>query len=99
MIWCALDGRQDHRHRHHGAGRGGQLPLTFFSLQQKSILGGLYGSISVQDDIPKLIDVLATGEMKIDKIIEGKFKLDQINDIAEKMEARQLSGRWVCEWD
>jgi S-(hydroxymethyl)glutathione dehydrogenase/alcohol dehydrogenase len=76
-----------------------RLPLTFFSLQQKSILGGLYGSVSVQDDIPKLIDVLATGEMKIDKIIEGKFKIDQINEIAEKMEARQLSGRWVCEWD
>ena len=76
-----------------------RLPLTFFSLQQKSILGGLYGSVSVQDDIPKLIDVLATGEMKIDKIIEGKFKIDQINEIAERMEARQLSGRWVCEWD
>jgi S-(hydroxymethyl)glutathione dehydrogenase/alcohol dehydrogenase len=76
-----------------------RLPLTYFSLQQKSILGGLYGSVSVQDDIPKLIDILATGEMKIDKIIEGKFKIDQINEIAEKMEARQLSGRWVCEWD
>ena len=76
-----------------------KLPLTFFSLQQKSILGGLYGSVSVQDDIPKLIDVLATGEMKIDKIIEGKFRLDQINEIAERMERRELSGRWVCEWD
>ena len=29
----------------------------------------------------------------------GKFKLEQLNDIAERMERRQLNGRWVCEWD
>jgi D-arabinose 1-dehydrogenase-like Zn-dependent alcohol dehydrogenase len=40
-----------------------------------------------------------TGEMKIDKIIEGRFKLEQINDIAERMERRELGGRWVCVWD
>ena len=76
-----------------------KLPLTFMALQQKAIIGGLYGSVSVHDDIPKLCDLAMTGEMKIDKIIEGKFKLEQLNDIAEKMERRQLGGRWVCEWD
>jgi hypothetical protein len=23
----------------------------------------------------------------------------EVNDILEKMERRQLTGRWVCEWD
>jgi len=76
-----------------------KVPLTYMVLQQKSIITGLYGSVAVQDDIPKLCDLAMTKEMKIDKIIEGKFKLDQLNDIAEKMEQRQLGGRWVCEWD
>jgi Zn-dependent alcohol dehydrogenase len=76
-----------------------KVPMTFLALQQKAIIGGLYGSVSVHDDIPKLCDLAMTGEMKIDKIIEGKFKLEQLNDIAEKMERRQLGGRWVCEWD
>ena len=76
-----------------------ELPLTFMALQQKSIIGTLYGSVSVQDDIPKLCDLAMTGEMKLDKIVEGKFKLEDLNDIAEKMEKRQLGGRWVCEWD
>jgi len=53
----------------------------------------------VQDYIPKLVDLAMTGEMKLDKIIAGKFKLEDINEIAEKMERRQLGGRWVCEWD
>lgn len=76
-----------------------EMPLTFLPLQQKSIIGGLYGSVSVQDDIPKLCDLAMTGEMKLDKIVEGKFKLEDLNDIAERMEKRQLGGRWVCEWD
>jgi S-(hydroxymethyl)glutathione dehydrogenase/alcohol dehydrogenase len=75
------------------------MPLTFMALQQKSMIGGLYGSVSVQDDIPKLCDLAMTGQMKLDKIVEGKFKLEDLNDIAEKMEKRQLGGRWVCEWD
>ena len=29
-----------------------------------------------------------TGEMKLDKLVAGKFKLEDINDIAEKMEKR-----------
>ena len=93
-------GRQAHVRRHHARStQMAPMPLTFMPLQQKSIIGGLYGAISTMDDIPKLVDLAMTGEMKLDKIIEGKFKLEEINDIAEKMERRQLSGRWVCEWD
>ena len=76
-----------------------EMPLTFMALQQKAMIGGLYGSISTIDDIPKLCDLAMTGEMKLDKIVEGKFKLEDINDIAEQMERRHLGGRWVCEWD
>src|SRR3990172_9200941 len=70
-----------------------EMPLTFMALQQKAMIGGLYGSISTIDDIPKLCDLAMTGEMKLDKIVEGKFKLEDINDVAEKMEKRQLTRR------
>jgi Zn-dependent alcohol dehydrogenase len=76
-----------------------ELPLTFMALQQKAIVGTLYGSVSVQDDIPKLCDLSMIEDLKLDKIIRGKFKLEQLNDIAERMERRELGGRWVCEWD
>ena len=28
-----------------------------------------------------------------------KFKLEEINDVAEAMKRREIIGRWVCEWD
>ncbi len=76
-----------------------KMALTFSVFHQKSIIGNLYGSVAVQDDIPKLIDLAMTGEMMIDKIIDGYFKLEELNDIAEKMENRQLGGRWICRLD
>jgi Zn-dependent alcohol dehydrogenase len=40
-----------------------------------------------------------THDLKLDKLVTGKFKLDQINDVADKLHKRQIRGRWVCEWD
>ena len=75
------------------------LPLTFLPLQQKSILGNLYGSISTQIDIPRLIDLAMAGDLKVDKLTSNKFKLEEINDVADAMIKRQIRGRWVCEFD
>jgi S-(hydroxymethyl)glutathione dehydrogenase / alcohol dehydrogenase len=75
------------------------MSLQVMPFHHKHIIGGLYGGISTHDDIPKLADIAMSGDMKLDKIVGGKFKLEEINDIAEKMEKRQLTGRWICEWD
>ena len=75
------------------------LPLTFLVFGQKSIIGGLYGSISTKDDIPKYVELAMSGDMMLDSIIEGEFKLEEIKDIRERMERRELGGRWVCNWD
>ena len=40
-----------------------------------------------------------SGDMMLDTIIEGYFSLEEINDIRERMERRELSGRWVCKFD
>ncbi len=75
------------------------LPLTFLVFGQKSIIGGLYGSISTKDDIPKYVDLAMSGDMMLDSIIDGYFRLEELNDIRERMERRELNGRWVCKWD
>ena len=75
------------------------MPFTYLPLQQKSIIGGLYGSISTRDDIPKYVDLALSGVMMLDTIIEGHFALEEINDIRERMQRRELSGRWVCKFD
>jgi S-(hydroxymethyl)glutathione dehydrogenase/alcohol dehydrogenase len=75
------------------------LPLMLLPLHQKSILGNLYGSISTQVDIPRLVNLAMKEDLKLDKLISKKFKLDQINDVADAMVKRQIRGRWVCAWD
>ena len=50
-------------------------------------------------DIPALVDIAKTGEMKLDKLIEKRFKVDAINETVDAMEKRQIKGRWIIEWD
>jgi Zn-dependent alcohol dehydrogenase len=75
------------------------LPLVFLPLHQKSILGNIYGMISTHVDIPKLIQMAMTHDLKLDKLVTNKFKLEDINEVAEKLHKRQIRGRWVCAWD
>lgn len=75
------------------------LPLMLLPLHEKAIIGTLYGNISTRIDIPRLVEMSMDGELKLDKLIGGRFKVEQINDVADKMVKRELMGRWVCEWD
>ena len=73
------------------------LPLMLLPLHQKSILGNLYGSISTHIDIPRLVTLAKTGTLKLDKLTTSKFKLKDINEVADAMIKREIKGRWVCE--
>lgn len=75
------------------------IPLQTLPFQQKSILGTLYGSISTHVDIPRLIQMAMTHDLKLDKLVSGKFKLDQINEVNDMLHNRKLHGRWVCQFD
>jgi len=75
------------------------IPLGLLPLHQKAIMGNLYGSISTHIDIPRYVDLAMRIDLKLDKLVTKKFKLEQINDVAEAMLKRQIHGRWVCAWD
>ena len=75
------------------------LPLMLLPLHQKSILGNLYGSISTHIDIPRLVNMAMNEDLKLDKLVTNTFKLEQINEVADKMNKRQIQGRWVMAWD
>jgi Zn-dependent alcohol dehydrogenase len=75
------------------------LPLQVLPFNQRSILGTLYGMISTHVDIPKLIHMAETHDLKLDKLVTNKFRLKDLNDVADKLHKRQIRGRWVCAWD
>jgi S-(hydroxymethyl)glutathione dehydrogenase/alcohol dehydrogenase len=76
-----------------------ELGLTWLPPQCKTIEGTLYGDIQIQEDIPPLANVVMKGDYRLDKLITNKFKVEEINDVAEAMRKRQIIGRWVCEFD
>jgi S-(hydroxymethyl)glutathione dehydrogenase/alcohol dehydrogenase len=76
-----------------------ELGLTWLPPQCKTIEGTLYGDIQIQEDIPPLANVVMKGDHRLDKLITNKFKVEEINDVAEAMRKRQIIGRWVCAFD
>jgi len=75
------------------------IATTWMPFSQKSVFGQLYGKITTYVDIPKYVDMAMTHDLKLDKLVTKKFKLEEINDVAEKMEKRQTRGRWLLAWD
>ena len=71
------------------------LPLMLLPLHQKAIMGNLYGSISTYVDIPRLVNMAMNEDPKLDKLVTNKFKIEQNNDVADKMHKRPIRGRWV----
>ena len=74
-------------------------PQLFLTLQDKSIIGSLYGSAATHLSIPRLSELAVRGDLKFDKLISKHFKLEELNNVAEAMRRRQIVGRWICDLD
>ena len=75
------------------------IPFIFLGIHCQSVEGTVYGNIRTHEDIPKFIDMVMRGDYKLDKLLGKYFKLDEINDVVDAMEKRQIIGRWVCAFE
>jgi len=75
------------------------IPFTFVTHHAKSIRGTLYGETHPQEDIPALMEVMATGALKTDKLISRLIKLEDLEEARRAMLAREIIGRWVIKYD
>lgn len=70
-----------------GVGRENvSLPLFAF-LQEKKLLGCLYGSASIQADIPRIIDLYMDGKILLDELVSRRRSLEEVNEAFTDMEA------------
>jgi S-(hydroxymethyl)glutathione dehydrogenase/alcohol dehydrogenase len=67
--------------------RGGMM----LSLEEKSLLGCLYGSANVRRDMPLLLDLYMQKRLKIDELVSKKIKLDDVNAAFEAMEKGEVA--------
>lgn len=74
------------------------FPLFMAPFQANKIEGVLFGSLRHQIDIPRLADMALRGDLRLDKLVTKHCKLEEINDVVDAMEKRQIVGRWVFDF-
>jgi S-(hydroxymethyl)glutathione dehydrogenase/alcohol dehydrogenase len=57
-----------------------QLNLFAFAMQQKQLVGTIFGSANPRYDIPKLLGLYRSGQLKLDELVTRTYTLDQINE-------------------
>jgi alcohol dehydrogenase (nicotinoprotein) len=57
-----------------------QLPGTILTLFRKSVIGSLFGDCNPTTDIPKILGLYKSGDLKLDEIITRTYRLDQVNE-------------------
>ena len=49
-------------------------------LQEKSLIGSLYGTTVPQRDVPLLLGLYSAGKLKLDELITREYPIEEINE-------------------
>jgi S-(hydroxymethyl)glutathione dehydrogenase/alcohol dehydrogenase len=67
------------------------IPGFSLTLEEKGVIGSLYGSANLHRDMPKLIDLYMGKKLKIDELISRTIKLEDVNGAFEAMEKGEIA--------
>jgi S-(hydroxymethyl)glutathione dehydrogenase / alcohol dehydrogenase len=74
------------------------VPGVMLALEEKSVVGSLYGSANLRRDMPRLLDLYMQKKLKIDELVSRRIKLDAVNSAFEAMEKGEVA-RSVIMYD
>jgi alcohol dehydrogenase (nicotinoprotein) len=57
-----------------------QLPAALMTLFRKTVKGALFGDCNPTTDIPKILGLYQSGDLKLDEIITRTYKLEEVNE-------------------
>lgn len=67
------------------------LPAAPIPLEEKAVLGSLYGSANMRRDMPKLLELYMQKRLKLDELISRRISLEQVNEAFAAMEAGEVA--------
>jgi S-(hydroxymethyl)glutathione dehydrogenase/alcohol dehydrogenase len=69
-----------------------QVTLSAWSLSmdEKRMLGCVYGSAQVRRDFPRLVGLVETGRLDVGSMVSRRIRLDEVNDAFRAMEAGEV---------
>jgi S-(hydroxymethyl)glutathione dehydrogenase / alcohol dehydrogenase len=74
-----------------GIGQDITLPGFSLPLEEKGVIGSLYGSANLHRDMLKLIDLYMQKRLKIDELISRTIKLEDVNAAFDAMEKGEVA--------
>ncbi len=67
------------------------IPGFSLPLEEKSVIGSLYGSANMRRDMPRLLDLYMQKRLKIDELVSRRIRLDEVNGAFEAMERGEVA--------
>ena len=68
------------------------LPAAFSLVYTaRTVKGCWYGSSNVHRDVPKLLDLYKSGDLKLDELISREIKLDEVNEAFDVMKTGEVA--------
>ena len=55
------------------------VPACMLPLEERSLIGSLYGSAFMPRDVPRLLALYRRGKLKLDELVSRELRLDEIN--------------------
>jgi alcohol dehydrogenase (nicotinoprotein) len=75
-----------------------QVPGSVLTLFEKRVVGSLFGSSNPVYDIPKLLDLYRSGQVRLDELVTRRYRLGEINEgYRDMLEGRNIRGVIVHE--
>jgi S-(hydroxymethyl)glutathione dehydrogenase / alcohol dehydrogenase len=65
----------------------GSIPMFPFVMQEKRLLGSVYGSGNPAHDIPQLVSLYQQGRLKLTELVSRTYALDAVNDALRALAA------------
>jgi Zn-dependent alcohol dehydrogenase len=63
------------------------VPACLLPLEERSLIGSLYGSAFMPRDVPRLLELYRRGKLKLDELVSREIRLEDINAGLEALES------------
>jgi S-(hydroxymethyl)glutathione dehydrogenase/alcohol dehydrogenase len=74
------------------------FPLFPFVMQEKRLLGSLYGSGQPSRDVPRLVELYREGRLKLTELATRTYNLEGVNDALAALAGGE-GARGIIRWE
>ena len=68
-------------------------------INEKQFIGSIGGSCAPDRDFPRFLEWHENGELNLEAMVTARYRLEQINEATDALQAGQIQGRAIMEFD